>query len=46
MNKNISEICLDIDDIIKKQDIPYPVYKEILNLLCDIMELAREKEVH
>lgn len=43
MNKNISELCLDIDDILKKQDIPYPVYVTLLNLLCDIMELAKEK---
>jgi hypothetical protein len=34
--KSVSEICLEIDDIIKKQDIPFETYKQIHSLLYEI----------
>lgn len=34
--RNVSEICLEIDDIIKKQDIPFETYKQIHSLLYEI----------
>lgn len=41
--KNIGEICLQIDDILKKQNISFDTYKEINSLLCDIIRVHNEK---
>jgi hypothetical protein len=41
--KNVSEICLEIDNILKKQDIPFEVYKQLNDLLCDVIRIHSEK---
>lgn len=41
--KNVSEICLKIDDIVKAQNIPFETYKQVNSLLCEIITTHNEK---
>ena len=41
--KNVSEICLQINDVLKKQNIPFETYKQLSILLCDIIRTHNEK---
>ena len=41
--KLVSEICLQIDDILKKQNIPFETYKQLHSLLCDIIHTHNEE---
>ena len=41
--KNVSELCLKIDNAIKKENVTYETYKQILQLLDDIIKLHNEK---
>ena len=41
--KNVSEICLQIDDVLKMQNIPFETYKQLNSLLCDIIRIHNEK---
>lgn len=41
--ENISEICLEIDNIVKKQNIPFETYKKINSLLCDIIRIQNKQ---
>lgn len=40
--KNISETCLKIDNILKKQNIPVATYNKLNELLCDIIKTNTE----
>lgn len=41
--KNVSEICLQIDGILKKQNIPFETYTQLNGLLCDVVNTHNEE---
>ena len=40
--KNVSEICLQIEQLVKAQDIPFDVYSQVTTLLTDVIHAHNE----